>query len=63
MLKKLGSSLVIVGALMVGTGVINTTFIGSVHASEATKCEKCGHTPDECAKTHCKCPCQEKKGH
>lgn len=61
MLKRFGYSLIVAAALMVGVGVVNTVLVGSAMAEEK-KCEKCGHTPSECAKTHCKCPCQQKKG-
>ncbi len=62
MLKRFGYSLIVATVLMVGVGVVNTVLVGSAMAEEK-KCEKCGHTSDECAKTHCKCPCQDKKGH
>lgn len=61
MLKRFGYSLIVAAALMVGVGVVNTVLVGSAMAEEK-KCEKCGHIPSECAKTHCKCPCQQKKG-
>ena len=60
MVKKIGYSLVVAGALWFGTGVVNTVFAGSVMAEEK-KCEKCGHVPSECAKADCKCECQKPK--
>ncbi len=59
MLKKFGCSLVVVGALTLGVGVLNSVLVGSVMAEEK-KCAKCGHLPSECAKTSCKCECQKK---
>lgn len=55
MLKRFGYSLVVVGALMFGFGVVNSAFIGSAVAAEK-KCEKCGHLPSK-AEKDCKCEC------
>jgi len=60
MLKKFGYSMVVVGALMLSAGVVNTVLVGSAMAEEK-KCDKCGHLPAECAKTSCKCDCQKPK--
>lgn len=60
MLKKFVYGLFVAGALMIGSGVINTSFVGSAMAEEK-KCDKCGHLPSECAKTDCKCDCQKGK--
>lgn len=57
MLKKFGYSLLVVGALMVGVGVVNTAFVGSAMAEE-NKCDKCGHTASE--GKDCKCECHQK---
>ena len=42
MVKKIGYSLVVAGALWLGTGIVNTVLAGSGMAEEK-KCEKCGH--------------------
>ncbi len=60
MVKKIGYSLVVAGALWFGTGVVNTVFVGSAMAEEK-KCDKCGHLPAECAKANCQCDCQKGK--
>lgn len=57
MLKKLGSRLLIVGALVVGIGAANSALVGTVIASEA-RCDKCGHTAKE--GKDCKCKCHKK---
>lgn len=59
MLKKFGYSLLVVGALMVGVGVVNTAFVGSAMATEEKKCDKCGHMPSKPEKD-CKCECHHK---
>ena len=53
MLKKFGYSLVVVGALLFGVGVVNTVLVGSAMAQEK-KCDKCGDLPSKPAKD-CKC--------
>lgn len=60
MLKRFGYSLVVVGVLMSGVGVVTGVLVGSAIAEEK-KCAKCGHLPSECAKTSCKCECQKTK--
>lgn len=60
MLKKFGYSLVIVGALMFGVGVVNTGLIGTAMATEEKKCDKCGHMPSKGEKD-CKCECHSAK--
>lgn len=59
MVKKFGYSLVVMGVLMFGVGVVNTALVGSAMAEEK-KCEKCGH---ECSKPEkdCKCECHHAK--
>ncbi|HHT9113021.1 MAG: hypothetical protein HZA47_00630 [Planctomycetes bacterium] len=59
MLKKFGYSLVIVGALMFGVGIVNTVLVGSAMAEEK-KCDKCGHLPSK-AEKDCKCACHTAK--
>jgi len=59
MLKKFGYSLVIVGALMFGVGIVNTVLVGSAMAEEK-KCDKCGHLPSK-AEKDCKCDCHKAK--
>ncbi|OHB86621.1 MAG: hypothetical protein A3J73_04385 [Planctomycetes bacterium RIFCSPHIGHO2_02_FULL_38_41] len=59
MLRKFGYGLVVVGALMLGVGVVNTVFVGSAMAEE-TKCDKCGHMPSK-AENDCKCECHQAK--
>lgn len=61
MLKKFGYSLVVVGALMFGFGVVNNVFIGAAKAAEEPKekkCEKCGHLPSK-PEGDCKCECHK----
>ncbi len=58
MLKKFGYSLVVVGALMFGVGVVNTVLVGSAMAEEK-KCEKCNHSGKE--GKDCKCDCHKAK--
>ena|SRR3990172_10016571 len=61
MLKKFGYSLVVVGALMLSVGVVNTGFVGSAKASEEPKeksCEKCEHLPSK-PEADCKCECHK----
>ena len=60
MLKKFGYSLVVVGALMFGVGVVNVAFMNSATAAEEKKCDKCGHLPSKPEKD-CKCECHAKK--
>ena len=60
MLKKFCLGLIIMGLPIFGACIINTTFVGSVMAEEKA-CNKCGHLPEECAKTGCKCDCQKPK--
>ncbi len=55
MLKKFGYSFIVVGALMLGVGVVNTVLVGSAMAEEK-KCDKCGHLPSK-AEKDCKCAC------
>ncbi len=63
MLKKFGYSLIVVGSLMLGVGVVNAVLVGSVVAGEEEKkCEKCGHLPSKPEKD-CKCECHVKKGY
>jgi len=63
MLRKFGYSLIVVGALMLGVGVVNTMLVGSVVAGEEEKkCDKCGHLPSKPEKD-CKCECHAKKGY
>lgn len=59
MLRKFGYSLVVMGALMFGVGVVNTVLVGSAMAEEK-KCEKCGHTSSQ-AEKDCKCECHHAK--
>lgn len=59
MLKKFGYSFIVVGALMLGVGVVNTVLVGSAMAAEK-KCDKCGHLPSK-AEKDCKCPCHTAK--
>ena len=59
MLKKFGYSLVVMGALMFGVGVVNTVLVGSAMAEEK-KCEKCGHLPSQ-KEADCKCECHHAK--
>ena len=58
MLRKFGYSLVVMGALMFGVGVVNTVLVGSAMAEEK-KCEKCGHLPSQ-KEADCKCECHHK---
>ena len=58
MLRKFGYSLVVMGALMFGVGVVNTVLVGSAMAEEK-KCDKCGHTAKE--SKDCKCECHHAK--
>ena len=55
MLRKFGYSLVVIGALMFGVGVVNTVLVGSAMAEEK-KCDKCGHLPSQ-KEADCKCEC------
>ena len=59
MLKKLGYSIIVVGALMLGVGAVNTAFVGTVMAEEKV-CEKCKHMPSK-PEGDCKCECHAKK--
>ena len=59
MLRKFGYSLVVMGALMFGVGVVNTVLVGSAMAEEK-KCEKCGHLPSQ-KEADCKCECHHAK--
>ncbi len=59
MLKKFGYSFIVVGALMLGVGVVNTVLVGSAMAEEK-KCDKCGHLPSK-AEKDCKCECHAAK--
>jgi hypothetical protein len=59
MLKEFSYSLVVVGALMFGVGVVNTALVGSAMAEEK-KCDKCGHMPSK-AEKDCKCECHGAK--
>lgn len=59
MLRKFGYSLVVMGALMFGVGVVNTALVGSAMAEEK-KCDKCGHTSSQ-AEKDCKCECHHAK--
>jgi len=59
MLKKISYSIIVVGALMLGVGVVNTAFVGTAMAEEK-KCDKCGHMPSK-PEGGCKCECHAKK--
>ena len=59
MLRKFGYSLVVMGALMFGVGVVNTVLVGSAMAEEK-KCEKCGHLQTK-KEADCKCECHHAK--
>ena len=59
MLRKFGYSLVVMGALMFGVGVVNTVLVGSAMAEEK-KCEKCGQLPSQ-KEADCKCECHHAK--
>ena len=59
MLKKFGYSLVVVGALMFGVGIVSNVFVGSAMAEEK-KCDKCGDLPSKPSKD-CKCECHKAK--
>lgn len=59
MLRKFGYSLVVMGALMFGVGVVNTVLVGSAMAEEK-KCEKCGHLSSQ-KEADCKCECHHAK--
>ncbi len=58
MLKRVGYSLVVAGALILGVGVVNSVLVGSAMAEEK-KCDKCGHTAKE--GKDCKCECHKAK--
>ncbi|MDN3515438.1 MAG: hypothetical protein NG747_13700 [Candidatus Brocadia sp.] len=58
MLKRFGYSLVVVGALVLGIGVVNSVLVGTAMAEEK-KCDKCGHAPSK-AEKDCKCECHHK---
>jgi hypothetical protein len=59
MLKKLGYSFIVVGALVLGVGVVNTVFVSTVRAEEKA-CDKCKHLPSKPEKD-CKCECHAAK--
>ena len=60
MLKKFGYSIIVVGALMLGVGVVNAAFVSSAMAAGEKKCDKCGHMPSKPEKD-CMCECHAKK--
>ncbi|MDN3510428.1 MAG: hypothetical protein NG784_03865 [Candidatus Jettenia sp.] len=58
MLKKFSCGLIITGALLLSTGMVNAVFVGSTIAQEQ-RCKKCGHLPSK-PEGDCKCQCHRK---
>ncbi|MEP9411966.1 MAG: hypothetical protein HRF42_11330 [Candidatus Brocadia sp.] len=60
MIKKFGYHLIIVSALILGAGVVNTAVVNFSIAAEENRCDKCGHLPSK-PDDNCRCECHTKK--